>query len=294
MNDQIEAFFPDISQPLLLPENHTEHELLSYLESFELDGAPAKELSTYLSADFRRFVHTLSIVPEGHGRLLEIGANPYFTTILLKKFRQHEIYCTNYFGISGGGGRQSCKSTLTNEVFDFDFLNNNVDVEDIPFEETFDIILFCEVIEHLVADPLGALRRIKDKLNPGGALILTTPNVNRLENIARMMCGGNIYDPISGYGVYGRHNREYNKHELFLMLSHLGFDLDLIYSSDVHENHARAYYPIENIAAQIHSTPNRGYDLGQYIFLRARNSRLAAEGKPRWLYRSYPDAELCD
>jgi hypothetical protein len=145
-----------------------------------------------------------------------------------------------------------------------------------------------------VSDPLNALRRIKDRLVPGGTLILTTPNVNRLENIAKMMAGQNIYDPISGYGVYGRHNREYNKHELFLMLDHLGFKLDLMFSSDVHENHSDSYYPTAGLAKQILATPNRGYDLGQYIFLRARNSHPAKVGKPRWLYRSYPETELCD
>lgn len=293
-SEELLSYFPDIEQPIALPQGYSEEQLRQYLGSFELDGAPAQELEDYLNEDFRRFVHTLSLVPESMGSLLEIGANPYFTTLLLKKFRSYEISCTNYFGICGGGGRQICKSTETGEVFTFDFLNNNVDLEEIPFEKKFDIILFCEVLEHLVTDPLGALFRIKDKLAPGGALILTTPNVNRLENIAKMMSGQNIYDPISGYGIYGRHNREYNKHELYLMLDHLGFDLDAMFSSDVHVNHANLYFPTGIIAEHIHATPNRGYDLGQYIFLRARNNRPAKVGKPRWLYRSYPEAELCD
>jgi SAM-dependent methyltransferase len=294
MSQSLLTSFPDIEQNAKLPPGYTAESLKHYLGAFSLDGAPTAELANYLDEDFLRFVHTLGMVPEARGRLLEIGANPYFTTILLKKFRSYDVHCTNYFGIEGGGSRQTCKNTESGEEFAFDFMNNNVDKEDIPFDGTFDVVLFCEVIEHLVSDPVGALRRIKDKLAQGGALILTTPNVNRLENIAKMMSGQNIYDPISGYGVYGRHNREYNKHELFLMLDHLGFDLEVLFSSDVHENHSNLYYPTERVAKDILATPNRGYDLGQYIFLRARNNRPARAGKPRWLYRSYQDEELCD
>ncbi|NID04185.1 class I SAM-dependent methyltransferase [Luteibacter jiangsuensis] len=294
MSSAIESRFPGIVQPLPLPPGQDEASLRTWLEGLSLDGAPRAELANYLDEDFRRFVYTLGLVPEKTGRLLEIGANPYFTTVLLKRFRQYDVHCSNYFGVNGGGGRQRVVHTPSGEEFPIDYLNNNVDVEDIPFPGPFDVILFCEVIEHLVSDPLNALRRIKERLAPGGTLILTTPNVNRLENIVRMLAGANIYDPISGYGVYGRHNREYNKHELFLMLDHLGFDLETMFSSDVHENLSDNYYSTERLAEHICSTPNRIHDLGQYIFLRARNNRPAKPGKPRWLYRSYAETELCD
>lgn len=294
MSSGLEARFRGIVQPLKLPTGQSEESLRSWLEGLSLDGAPTAELTNYLNEDFRRFLYTLGIVPEQSGQLLEIGANPYFTTMLLKRFRSYKVHCTNYFGIDEGGGSQTVSHLPSGMEFPIDYLNNNVDVQDIPFPGPFDVVLFCEVIEHLVSDPLNALRRIKDRLAPGGTLVLTTPNVNRLENIAKMMAGQNIYDPISGYGVYGRHNREYNKHELFLMLDHLGFELDLMFSSDVHDNHSDRYYGTAGLAKQILATPNRGYDLGQYIFLRARNCRPAKAGKPRWLYRSYPETELCD
>ncbi|KAG9581456.1 hypothetical protein KCV01_g15373, partial [Aureobasidium melanogenum] len=262
MSSLLDSRFPGITQPLPLPPDQDESSLKAYLGGFSLDGAPPAELANYLNEDFRRFVYTLGLVPDRPGQLLEIGANPYFTTILLKRYRRYTIHCTNYFGIDGGGGRQTVRNAEANHEYAFDFMNNNVDVEDIPFDEVFDTILFCEVIEHLVTDPLNALRRIKARLAPGGALVLTTPNVNRLENITKMMAGQNIYDPISGYGVYGRHNREYNKHELYLMLDHLGFDLEALFSSDVHENHADAFYSSEPLAQQILAIPNRIHDLG--------------------------------
>ena len=284
--------FPGISHPLPLPPDTTEAALHSWLAAFRLDGGPAGELAAYLDEDFRRFVHTLGLVPDTTGRLLEIGANPYFTSILLKKYRRFDLSCTNYFGIDGGGSTQVMRHDGTRETFEFPFMNNNVEVEDIPFDGLFDVVLFCEVIEHLARDPMAALLRIKEKLAPDGYLVLSTPNVCRLENVARMLCGANLYDPLSGYGVYGRHNREYNKHELHTLLTHLGFEVELIFASDVHENHATEWFPGRRLARELRVIKHRIHDLGQYIFIRARNVRPATPGKPRWLYRSYPAAEM--
>ena len=66
----------------------------------------------------------------------------------------------------------------------------NIEGGAFPFEDDhFDVVLFCEIIEHLTNDPLVALREIKRVLKPDGVLVLTTPNVNRLENVIRMIQG---------------------------------------------------------------------------------------------------------
>lgn len=120
-------------------------------------------------------------------------------------------------------------------------------------------------------------------------MILTTPNVARLENVARMIAGANIYDSYSGYGPYGRHNREFNRHELVLLLEYVGFKVDVIFTADVHLNCANDFVDISKIATLLES---RKHDLGQYIFVRAINSGTDKGKKPAFLYRSYPDDEL--
>jgi hypothetical protein len=140
---------------------------------------------------------------------------------------------------------------------------------------------------------MSAILRIKNGLKDNGTLILTTPNVNRLENISKMISGSNIYDPYSGYGIYGRHNREYNKHELWLLLSHLGFEIEEVFTSDVHQNNSDFYFPVKEFSKNIVHTKNRKFDLGQYIFIRARNAAPANLCKPNWLYRSYAEHEMC-
>ncbi len=296
MSKDVYAIFPKILHPIQYPKGQTEKDLLNYLRGFNLDGATGDELKSYLEEDFKRFVYTLNLVPNTYSgaSLLEIGANPYFTSILLKKFTNLRLFFTNYFGATGVSGKQTQRNLSTNEVFEFEFINTNIEVDDIPYGEKFDVILFCEVLEHLTSDPVGTILRIKKSLKEDGTLILTTPNVNRLENVLRMISGSNIYDPYSGYGIYGRHNREYNKHEIFMLLTHCGFKIEEMFSSDVHDNRSNNYYPVESIAKDILSIKNRDLDLGQYIFIRAKNLSSAKFCKPSWLYRSYPANELCD
>ena len=110
----------------------------------------------------------------------------------------------------------------------------NIEEDEFPFEDnSFDVVLFCEMLEHLLMDPVAALRQIHRVLRPG-VLVLTTPNVSRLDNAVAMVNGVNIYDPYSGYGPYGRHNREYNRHELHHLLEFAGFDVEASFTADGH------------------------------------------------------------
>jgi SAM-dependent methyltransferase len=296
MSIDVYKVFPQIPHPIQYPNGETGLSLLNYLREFRLDSSSANELENYLKEDFNRFVYTLNLLPklESDASLLEIGSNPYFTSILIKKFTNYQLSCTNYFGVDNGIGKQIQTNTSTGEIFQFEYTNHNIDTDDLPFEKKFDVILFCEVLEHLTNDPLLALLRIKNSLKKDGILVLTTPNVNRLENISKMIAGSNVYDPYSGYGVYGRHNREYNKHELFLLLSHCGFEIEVMFTSDVHENRANDFFSVRKLSKLLHGIKYRSLDLGQYIFIRAKNSLPAKSCKPTWLYRSYPDSELCD
>jgi len=264
------------------------------MREFRLDGSASNELQGYLNQDFNRFVYTLNLLPaESEGKsLLEIGSNPYFTSMLIEKFTSYDLQCLNFFGGEAKSGIQIQANELTQEWFEFDFLNHKIEDSEPPLEKQFDVVIFCEVIEHLIENPVRALQNIKNKMKPDGTLILSTPNVNRLENITKMIAGVNIYDPYSGHGPYGRHNREYNKHELFQLLDHMGFTIEQMFSSDVHENHAGLHYPLSQLYKYVKTIPNREYDLGQYIFITAKNDGPAVVGKPSWLFRSYPDDDM--
>ncbi len=62
--------------------------------------------------------------------------------------------------------------------------------ERLPYDDaSFDVVLLVEVIEHL-SDHQAALGELARVLKPGGSLILTTPNVMRLNSRVHFMLSG--------------------------------------------------------------------------------------------------------
>jgi SAM-dependent methyltransferase len=279
---------------LPLPAGFDESRLHAYLESVCVADAPPADMLNYCRSDFRRFVYTWSLIADRTGRALELGANPYFTTMLLKDFTKLELTLSNFFaeGLSNGAQavnyRDAATGTAASTTFAFDHFN--IEKERYPYDDgSFDVVLFCEIIEHLLMDPVQALSEISRILKPGGELVLTTPNVSRLENVAKMIAGENIYDPYSGFGPYGRHNREYNRHELFHLLAYCGFTPEVMFTADVHANHATVYASAEKLEGLVRF---REHDLGQYIFIRARKTGAPRGKRPSELYRSYAPDQL--
>ena len=286
--------FP-LRPPLPVPQGFGEDDLRSFLDSVSVEGSPREELRHYCRQDFRRFVYTYGLVSERSGRCLELGANPYFTTMLLRELTDLELTPANYFGPRhsdpvvetvmyterGSGASRSLE--LVSRHF-------NIEEEEFPFADgMFDLVLCCEIIEHLLRDPLHALRQIARVLRPGGALVLTTPNVGRLENVTRLLAGINVHDQYSGHGPYGRHNREYTRQELELLLRYAGFEVESLASADVYPNRAAEFADWRPLVPTLLS---RKDELGQYLFARARRTGPGAAKRPDSLFRSFPPDEL--
>ncbi|MBD2847635.1 methyltransferase domain-containing protein [Paenibacillus sp. IB182496] len=51
----------------------------------------------------------------------------------------------------------------------------NIEADELPGDEPCDIILFTEVLEQLRYNPIPVLRKLTDRLTPGGSLLLSTP-----------------------------------------------------------------------------------------------------------------------
>lgn len=290
-----DAFFP-LTPALPLPPGVTEQQLFGFVTSVRVQDAPEAEMRAYGTHDFRRFVYTWGLAKDVHGKCLELGGNPYFTTMLLKKFTALDISLANYFGHENNGEYTQvvdyCElGSGEKKSESFKFQHFNIENDAFPYPDgEFDLVIFAEIIEHLLNDPCKVLREIKRVLKPNGTLILTTPNVARLENVTRLISGMNIYDPYSGYGPYGRHNREFNRHELDQLLKFEGFEPTVCFTADVHKNNAQAFCDVDQV---VHLLQFRENDLGQYIFVKATaTSDVSRDKRPSWLYRSYPPGEL--
>lgn len=219
--------------PITLPPDT---ELLNYLLSFDLFeklGRP-KEGEEYIKSHLHRFRKTLELLPQltGTVRVLELGASPYFMTFLIQKYFGYKVDTANFFGDyrspSGGEGTLKITSTTFHESHEYTYPIFNLESDPYPFpDNSFDIVLCCEIIEHLVMNPSHMLAEIHRILKPGGYLLLTTPNIASLKNAMLLLRGKNIQHHYSGYGIYGRHNREFTAKELSDLLKLHHFDVQI-------------------------------------------------------------------
>lgn len=284
--------------PIQLPDGFSRQQIHDILTAVSIDSSASGELYGYASSDLERFIYTLGLLPQdAAGSALEIGANPYFNTLLMRQFRPDlDLTLVNYFGPGAPAGKQTVVFSGfngTQDTVEFRFDNVNIETDTLPYpDNAFEYVIFCEVLEHMTNDPLRAILELKRVLKPGAIMILTTPNAARLENTVAFLEGRNMYDPYSGYGPYGRHNREYTRHELHMLMIHCGFDVESSFTANVHPD-----LPLEQASASslnklIRQVRHREHDLGQYLFTRWTNARPANEKRPRWLYRSYPGEQM--
>jgi SAM-dependent methyltransferase len=240
------------------------------------------EADAYLSDALNRFRISMALVPdlpEGT-KVLELGSNPYFMTRLLRR-RGLDVTCANWFGPNpefGTHARQTIGDPASGEEEVFEFDHFNVESDRFPYDDnSFGVVLFCEILEHLPEDPIHVLAEIHRVLRKDdGLLLLTTPNAARFQNLELVERGENMYEGISGYGTYGRHNREYTVAELQRLLEDIGFVVDQNFAMETHHGLEQA-----TVAPGV-DPANRGFNL----FTVARPVGEARWRYPGWLFQS--------
>jgi len=248
-------------------------EMHRYLSTFEVKDKYRAERDTYLQVHLLRLQRILAKLPPGQpgDKLLELGASPYLMTLLLKRDTPFDVFTA----IFHGDDRPSPFSvTKYNPVYDvkytFSCHNFNVERDRFPYsDDFFDIVLCCELLEHLALDPTHMLVEIHRVLKPGGRVLITTPNVLVWRNVnALLRKRENIYHRFSGYGVYGRHNREWTLDEVTQLVDGCGYCIECAEQMDT--------YPHPCISAWLKRLFPHLRDM---LFVLAR-----AEGEPRSYY----------
>lgn len=289
----------NLHQPrMAFPDGLSQEHVRAFLKTIRVDGGPVSEFEGYVDRDWRRFVYTWMLCRDLEGKCLEIGAAPYFTTALLKEFTELELVLSNYSPTSDKVSenvvqwvrpqeKSAVEHRMPHDLF-------NVETDTLPYPDgSFDVVLFCEVLEHLTNDPLSALIEIRRVLKPGGRLILTTPNAASARNLLKIITGKNVHDRYSAYGPYGRHNREYTRNEVRDVLGTLGFSTEMIFTANV--LFPRASQQIGSFFAELYFrlfSRARARALGQYIFVSAVKGTAHEAVRPSWLFRSYADDEM--
>jgi 2-polyprenyl-3-methyl-5-hydroxy-6-metoxy-1,4-benzoquinol methylase len=252
-------------------------QLRAYLLDTAYGGDVRMEIEGYVTDAIDRFRVTMALVPplEAGARVLELGAGPYFLTRLLLR-RGLDVTCANWFGPDPGPrGRDVIQRSADGEEISVEYDNFNVETDRFPYDDdSFDLVLCCEILEHLPSDPVQMLAEIHRVLRRDtGTLLLTTPNAVRMMNLVHMLNGDNVYEQYSGYGAYGRHNREFTVEELNRLLIEAGYRVNDLFAYDAHANQQAAAPHIDGA-----NFANRGDNLF---------AAATPVGRRRWQYNDW-------
>ena len=181
------------------------------------------EATAYLREHEHRFRHDLELIERiaPGGEILEIGSFPCHATYCFKR-RAHAVV---------GVDLDPSRAAEFIACHGLEVQRCDVEQERLPFaEDRFDMVLCNEVFEHLRINPIFALHEMRRVLKRNGVLVLTTPNLYALRNIASFLRGRGIgttspywaFKQVETTGHMG-HVREYSIREIQEFLAHTGF-----------------------------------------------------------------------
>ncbi|HSE42437.1 MAG TPA: class I SAM-dependent methyltransferase [Acidobacteriota bacterium] len=203
-------------------------EELAYIKSLKGVFRDANEHELYIRDGWKRIQVVLDLLTdlkkEGVQKVLELGSNPYLLTILMMQRFNFDLHLANFFGDDVNGIHHTHSAEVDGKPIEFQYSHFNIERDPFPFEDaSFDCVIFCEILEHLLLNPDQAVAEIARITKPNGFVIISTPNATRLPNLYFLALGRNIYDWYSANGAYGRHNREYTLKEVIDLMQRHGF-----------------------------------------------------------------------
>lgn len=193
-------------------------QLLKELEELVYNTSGEAEITyyNYHKNRLKKTTETIyNIMPAG-SRILDIGSLYLHQSILLKKLG-YDVIAVDF--------PDTVNQSYIKERASKYGVNNN-GVEDITkldeyFKGTkFDMIIMCEVMEHLTFNPMAFGRMIISMLSDKGKLYLTTPNSMRLYNLLWML-------------------------KRIIMFQGIGLDVDEIFKQPTYFHHWKEYSPKE-------------------------------------------------
>jgi SAM-dependent methyltransferase len=214
---------PQVGSSLIRPNRVTIHIGEEEFVPFDVTGA---EYANRFEWDSKRLGEVIAIVEQrlAAGRVLDLGAAPYIVTSTLAA-HGYEV-TANGLPITGLDSRgklnlQFADSTKSIPLVLFDAEGP------YPFEdESFDCVVAGEIVEHLIRQPWSLLSESWRVLQPGGLLLLTTPNGHAMEHLYSWLKRGPTGQGFNPEAPTVRHAREYSIDEVSALVASQGFDIE--------------------------------------------------------------------
>ncbi|KPK77952.1 MAG: hypothetical protein AMJ79_01540 [Phycisphaerae bacterium SM23_30] len=144
----------------------------------------------YLHEQHQRYLDILAFLIEtgSGGEILEIGSVPAHLTVLLKKLG----YSVRGVDIDPERVRGICRR------YSLDIAEVDIETQELPFpDDSFNTVLFTDMLEHLRINPVFTLRQIYRVLQEGGKIILSTPNITPAQRFRFFLYGDSYQDNLA-------------------------------------------------------------------------------------------------
>jgi SAM-dependent methyltransferase len=168
---------------------------------------------------YRRTLEHIARLPLAHpARILEVGGG------------QIALLCHEMFQDECALADVSDRYADAVTRFGLEFVTCDLLHDDLDAREPYDLIVLCEVVEHLPIPPHIVLEKLRARIRPGGYLLVTTPNLYRLRNVVRLAMGlpvlSHFFYPDRGSSI--GHLLEYSADHLRWQIERAGFVVESI------------------------------------------------------------------
>lgn len=238
---------------------------------------------SYYTKHRLRFERTLQMVPPAarhSAKALELGATDFFQVALHHLYGYGEVVGSQF---SSHIEQKMYRKTVTVGAYAGSNLTISVNLENelLPFPARhFDLVMCCEVLEHMDVDPMFMLCELNRVCAAGAALVLTTPNCCSARNFWKIAHGyrPHFFMQYEKSRSPYRHNVEWDVHAVAQLARAAGFEPEHLETHDVFEA------PCEEGVALLEKNNLPLEHRGDCITLRARKVSGVCDRWPEGLY----------
>lgn len=195
-----------------------------YSSIFARHGCPAGK---YLRKGYRRFLATRRLLMEAAAvsapgpRMLDVGAHCLHQSVLyaMDGFR---VTAADMTSVIGNPAVRAVAGEFGIRLIEYADLSVPLELDELP-ADSFDIILFAEILEHITFNPVAMWKSLYRLLSPGGLVVVTTPNyfgrrggrfAKDMLNVLLLRGAGPSVRDILEVNTYGHHWRLYSARDI--------------------------------------------------------------------------------